>query len=294
MSEQSSGAIPPVRGKAAPRTIKVTRVGVDGAKTRDFRMRPLRDDELQSAKAAIVFARARIAQKGGDSGPSSIDRHGARDRSEWAKRLLKFLTGVEGSVPWSCNDAIQLSEALQKCEKERVIKALREANGGISEGELRRRYNGWRNDAIAEAEKPTGEVVGGELVVQGGAIPVEYDDWIESQADHKTMTRLQGMQSLLLFGQTISAAEFVEVPTFAALYEPDVAPAIAAQIARYLMRENILPKTRYQHAFEALLRVFVAQRDSCRHAFWSHFRRYDVQAVEGIEREMRALREEMG
>jgi hypothetical protein len=251
--------------------------------------RKLSDDELRAAKHGIGIARDRIRNLGGDSSPSAIDRHGAGDRGEWAKRLLKYLTGAKGCETWSCNDALQLGEALQRCEIERVTKRLCEAYGGVTEGELRRMYDTRRNAAIAETGKPTREADGGVQTAQGGAIPVEYHNWIASHADDATLSILQEMKRLLLFGQVISATKFEEVPTFAMLYEPHVVPTIAAQLARYLIRENVVPKARYKSAFDALEKVFAERRDACRQSFWTHFRRYDVKAVEEIERQIKAL-----
>ncbi len=161
---------------------------------------------------------------------------------------------------------------------------------------VRRVYNNWRNACIAEAERPSGEIIGDLRVMQGGAIPVEFQEWVVSQADYLTLSSLQATRNLLLFGQAISNAHVVEVPTCAMLYEPQVAPAMVAQLSRYLVREGVIPKARYTLAFEALLRLFagtdddgVSFRDRCRHAFWSSFRRFDPEAVSDIESRMSAL-----
>lgn len=273
-----------------PKALRVVRQLPDGTKeTQVYRTRALSPEERYGAKRTITFARERIAANGGESGPTAIDKYGAGERSDWAREVLKRLNGVKGAQPLSCNDALQLGVALQRCEMERATKLALEANGDVTEDRLRRIYDDWRDAVIVATEKPTGEVVGGVQVVQGGAIPVEYHNWIASQADYATLSSLQGMQQLLLFGQVVSDTKFEEVPTFAMLYEPHAVPTIAAQLARYLIREGALPRPRYKSAFDALEKLFTERRDAFRHAFWSHFRRYDVKAVEEIERQIRAL-----
>gem|GEM_PF-3981857 len=296
MTAQSSTHLTPPR-KRRPRTLKVVHLGIGGSSApREYRMLKLNEREFRAARQAIKFARDRIKANGGLYGPSTIDNYAGRAGTDWAKKLLK-----PGAPKWSCNEALELSAAVEKCELARVTKRLCVLNDGISEAELKRVYRGYREGTIAQANEKTGEVVGALAVVRGGAIPADYDDWLSGQGDYDTLSALLGMRHALIRRQVAAQRTRDGEPyTCAMLYEPDAAQAIASEIARYLADQNLIHgarKNQHRLAYDALLKLFVEPdaedvsfREGCRWAFWSHFRRYDVEAVIEIERRISMLR----
>jgi hypothetical protein len=262
--------------------------------SQEYRIFELTDREFKSARQAVEYVRARIKANGGRCGYRAIDKRAGREGSGWAKELL-------GGEPrkWSFNMAMKLLGAVEECERGRALTALCEKNGA-SEQELRRRYSDWRAAAIASAAKKTGEIVGGVEVTLGGAIPVEFDDFITSQSDRETIQAIDGARHALLFRQVVASGTSSGEPyQCAMLYEPDAAFAIAATIARYLADKGMIygaASERYEKVFPVLLELFgaindegQAFRERCRWAFWSHFRRWNPEAVMEIERKMSAL-----
>lgn len=251
-------------------------------------MLPLTDRDYQSARDAIQFARERIKRNRGKYGYETIDKLADRAGSGWAKKLLK-----QGARKWSLHEALKLGEALERCEIARTTEAFCREHDGISERELRRRYNDRRSGAVAEASKKTGEVVNGIGVTQGGVIPAEYHDWLASQADPDTLRALQGMRHGLLFRQVAAAGTQSGEPYVCAiLYEPNAANTIASEIARFLADQNVIRgarKEQHRRAYDSLVKLFAGTdeagsfRDRCRWAFWSQYRRWNVEeTLEGL------------
>jgi hypothetical protein len=265
----------------------------------ECRMFELTDKEFKAAREAVEYARERIKANGGRCGYRTIDKRANREGSGWAKELL---SGEPRK--WSFNAAMKLMGAVEECERARALRALCEKNG-TSEQELRRRYDDWRTTVIASASKKTGEVVAGLQVTRGGVIPVDFDDFITSECDRETIQAVEGAQHALLFRQSVARGTRSGEPyQCAMLYEPDAAFAIAATIARYLADKGMIygaASEQYEKVFPVLLELFagsddeeISFRDRCRWAFWSHFRRWDPEAVVEIEGQMKSLNEAMG
>ncbi len=265
----------------------------------EYRVFELTDAEFNSARQAVEYSRERIKANGGRCGYRSIDKRAGREGSGWAKELL---SGEPRK--WSFNAAMKLMGAIEECERGRVLRALCVKNG-TSEQELQRRHEDWRAAAIASAAKKTGEVVGGIEVTWGGAIPLEFDDFVTSQCDRETMQTIDGARHALLFRQVVSSGTSSGEPyQCAMLYEPDAAFAIAATISRYLSDKGMIygaAGEQYKKVFPVLLELLRTTdddlqsfRNRCRWTFWSHFRRWDPEAVMEIERRMNALNVGMG
>lgn len=265
----------------------------------EYRVSELTDGEFKSARQAVEYARKRIKANGGRYGYRSIDKHAGREGSEWAKELL---SGEPRK--WSFNAAMKLMGAVEECERARTLRTLCQKNG-TNEQDLRHRYEDWRTRMIARASEKTGEVVGGIEVMRGGSIPSDFDDFVTSQCDRETIQSIDGARHALLFRQVIASGTRSGGPyQCAMLYEPDAAFAIAATIARYLADKGMIygaASEQYEKVFPVLLELFGATdeeglsfRDRCRWAFWSHFRRWDAEAVIEIERQINVLNERMG
>ncbi|MHB8462583.1 MAG: hypothetical protein ACYDA1_08055 [Vulcanimicrobiaceae bacterium] len=190
-------------------------------------------------------------------------------------------------------------DALKKCEIERVTKTLKKTHG-CSEAELRRRYADERICIIEITQSTSGEDMGGIRVMQGGAVPVEYDDWIISKADQPTLQALNDVAGLLSFGQIIANAP--PAPRAAMiLYEAEAADSIAAVIAGYLADHNVIygvKEAQFDRAYDALRMLFGENdgeghsfRDRCRFAYWAQFSIYDPRVQERIEAQIAELRE---
>jgi hypothetical protein len=243
---------------------------------------------------AVKLARARIEQNGGDARPAELSRM-ASQRDDWAKNLLP------DDASLSCNDAIKLLEAARRCEIKRVTGALCEAHGGISEGELRRRYNDDRKRFEAEANRPTGEMVGGFPRTQGGPLLAEYDAFIESKADRQTLGVLRNALGLLSVAQVIANSK--PAPHAAPmLFEQGAAHAIADTIAGYLASLNLVrgadEKAQRASAYAALRKLFDegeteghSFRDRCRYAFYAGFEIWDPNTQEHVDKLFAELRE---
>ncbi len=265
----------------------------------EYRIFELSDIELKSARQAVEYARERIKANGGRCGYRTIDKHAGRAGSDWAKELL---SGKRRK--WSFNAAMKLMSAVDECERARVLRVLCEKTGA-NEQAFRRRYEERRAAAMASASEKTGEVVGGIEVMRGGAIPLEFDDFITSQCDGSTIQAIEGAQHALLFRQVIASGTKSGKPyQCAMLYEPEAASAIAATIGSYLADKGMIygaASQQYERVFPVLLELFSGTddagrsfRDRCRWAFWSHLRRWDPEAVMQIERRMKSLNEAMG
>jgi hypothetical protein len=266
---------------------------------REYPIAELSNGEFKSAREAVESARARIKANGGRYGYVSIDQHAGRQGSDWAKDLL---SGKPRK--WSFNAAMKLLSAVEDCERARALEKLCEANG-TDERTLRHRYEDWRAAAIASASEKTGEVVNGIEATRGGAIPSDFDDFIGSQCDGQTMKIISDARYALITRQVVTSDRTSSQPyQCAMLYEPEAASAIAATIARYLVDKEMIfgtSRDRYKRVFPVLLELFAATdgeepsfHTRCRFAFWSHFRRWDPGAVEEIERQMKALNENVG
>jgi hypothetical protein len=264
-------------------------------------MRELTDREYQFARQAVERARERIKANGGKCGYGAIDKHAKRGGSEWAKKLL----ARSRAHKWSYNEAKELSEAVKKCEMARVTKMLCEANGGINEQELRGRYNVWSSSAIAGAEGNTSVPVKEIVPLCEVGILLKYDIWLRENADREVIYKLEEMTFGLLCHQVWASRKPRSGGPYscAMLYEPGEARAIASEIARFLVDQNVINgprKDRHRRAQDALIKLFADSeaefsfQESCRSEFWSRFQRWNTEEVISIERRMQALNEGMG
>jgi len=161
--------------------------------------------------------------------------------SEWSKPLFK-----KQSRKWSYNEARKLADALEGCEIARATEALCRANG-ISEQELRRRYNDWRNNATVSA-------VSGITVQPDAAI--SYVHWVILNADEDVLKRLHTLRWGLLCRQVWATRP------------KSGACACATAIARSLVDQNVISgaqKYRYDRAYDALVKSFAGSEfaDRC-------------------------------
>lgn len=297
MTRQFSDADTPPR-RTTFRTQGLNALGELSA-VHDIPISELSEREFEAARKAVEAARTRIKENGGACGYTSIDKQARRQGSDWAKELL---SGTPRK--WSFNAAMKLLTAVEDCERARVISTLCEANG-TNARTLRDGYEDWRAAAIASASEKTGEVVKGIELTRGGAIPCDFDDFISSQCDRQTINGISDARYALMTRQVVTGARKSAQPyQCAVLYEPEAASAIAGAIAQYLADKDMIRggmDGQYERVFPVLLELLAANdgeepsfHTRCRFAFWSHFRRWDPGAVEEIERQMKALNENVG
>lgn len=249
MSAQFSCANTPQRRR---RTVKVAKSSLDDELI-EYPMRELAEGEYQAVRQSVLHARDRIKANGGKFGPSTIDKHADRPPSaEWAKGLLK-----PSSRKWSFNEATELCDALIKCEIARAAELLRKKNGGISERELRHRYEDWCKNARAN---PFAKDDASKLVVSGISAPPDvtmtYDVWVHVNADCETLNQLHATHFGLICRQVwASGPKHGEC-------------ACALRIARSLTDQGAIAgarKRQCRRAYDALIKSFAEYgfRDRC-------------------------------